>query len=367
MKKYKLKIEKKDIDKKIELETIIIKKIKDEIISKKNELEIINSELYILEQKNEEINKKNEIQKQKKEINKLLKRIAKIKEQIDIYSKDKTLEDAIYLDNRSVIDDILEYKKICETRESLKEEYECIEEYGTIVKKIDELNEKCIKLEEQKNIQMGLQEIQEDEIEELEKDLIKEDKNINSINNLISEQTELINEIDEKISIIETEKEIVYNYDLLNRLISLELKYMAIMSLSPLKGTIPYITIAALKIRDTMKLLLSRPLVKAEEKITYISKDYINEIENSEYRINDIENIMNDSVNTISNFKEKILNNEVLKTNPKYEELILKLEKMTDFLNENISKVEILKAKNNRAKTKNKDTLIKVLRLNEKK
>lgn len=360
----KQKVKKKKT--KEELEKEIVTKIYKSIKEKKNELEIINSELFIIKENIKEQNNKEILTQQQKMINNLLKRISKIKSQLKIYEKDRVIDDAIYLDNKNVMDDILEYKKIIESKESLKKEYEIIEEYGFIIEEIDKIEDRCKELDKQTNTQLGLLEINEQDFLEIELKAIKEDENINSINDIVNEQIEIIKELEENVGIIETEKEIINNYDALNKLIKLELKYLALMSLSPLKGTLPYIAIVAAQTKETINLLSAGSLVTQEEKIKYITKDYTNQIENKEYTLIEVEEKLNDSICSISNIKEKIKNNDRFRNNPKYESLITKIETMEDYLIDNSYKIEIYKAKLKKSKTKNSDTLVKVLKLNEK-
>ena len=349
-----------------EKETIIIKKIENSIKDKKNEIEIIKSDIYLLKEISAEEETKEQLEQQYRQIKQLLKKIEKLKKQIKIYKNDKLFDDAIYLDKKDVIDDILEYKNMINSKTTLKEEYRFIENYAIITEEIEKINERCIDLEKQKNTQLGLIELQENDIELIEQKLIKEDENINSINDLVSEQISAINNLEKNIGIIDEEKEIITNYDMFNKLLSLELKYVAIMSLSPLKGVIPYLAIAAKQTKDTIDLILSNPLVSTEERIKYIAKDYINEIENTEYKLNDIEETLNESICAISNIKDKIKNNENLKRNPKYEGIITKLEKLEEYLDDNKSKLEIQKIKIGKNKTKNEDVMTKVLILNKK-
>ena len=149
------------------------------------------------------------------------------------------------------------------------------------------------------------------------------------------------------------------------QLMRLELKYIALMSLSPLKGTIPYIAISAAQTKNTIDLLLSGPLITTEEKINYIAKDYMSEIENAEYKLNDIESSLNNSLSSINNIKEKIKNNDMFKNNPKYESLISKMESIEEFLEDNNSKIDIYKTKLNKNKKKNKETMTKIRILNK--
>lgn len=357
---------KKDAETKNELETIIIKKLKENIIENKSELEIINSQIYTIKENTDEKETKKHLKKQQEEIDKLLKKIEKIKEQLNIYAKDDVIKDAIYLDSKNVIDDILDYKRMIDSKTSLKKEYEIIEEYGYILEEIEKVNDRCVELDKEKNNQLGVLEINQKEFEELEEKTIEKEEITIKLNDIVYEQEKIIKEFDEKIGKIDSDREILYSYDNFKKLMSLELKYIALLSLSPLKGSLPFIALTAKQTKDTIDLLLASPLITTKEKINYIATDYTKELENTEYTLNDTEDMLNNTKYSISIIKERINSNENLKSNHKYDSLITKIGKLEEFINESSSKVQIYKIKMHKNKEKNRETIKKVLILNDK-
>jgi len=253
-----------------------------------------------------------------------------------------------------------------EIKEELNDEYENIKEYIYLTEQIDKVNDKCIELDEKKTKELERLNISDEEFRQLGVRIIKEDETTELIKKMILEQTNEIETLENDIDKIEEKYETIYNYDLFEKLISLELKYLALLSLSPFYNTLPFIALAASTTKDMINALTNTKLIRTEEKISYYAKDYTKNIEEICYKVNNLEKMLNESLYSINNIKEEFSNNPDLVNNPKYEELLPKIEKLEDILKENISKVEIHKVKLNKNKNINEEKMKKVLELNRK-
>lgn len=293
----------------------------------------------------------------------MLNKITSIEEQLKIYTDDKVIDDNLMLDNKDLIDEISNYKQIINNTISFKKEYSKIEEYLIIVEQIDNINDRCIELDKKKKEQLYKLNISEEEIENIEKKLVLEDENINEIEEKINESKNIINNLDDKVEEIESETKIIHNYDKLEKLISLELKYLMLMGLSPLKGAIPYIAISAKATKDAIDILRSGSLVSTSQKTEYFAKDYQDIINDSYYKLEEINTDLNSSLSSISNIKEK-LNIEIIENHPKASQLLDKINRVEEMIKDNLSKVEIYKSKMNLYKEKNYKKLQKVHDLN---
>lgn len=353
----------KEIEK-INLRCKILKKIEKNLQQKKDELEIINSEIYVINKITNENKTIKEIKEQQDRIIKLQNKIKAIKEQLKIYIDNDVINKAIMLDEKSIIDDILDYKRMLEEEETLKEDYETIKEYTYIVEEIDKINDRCIELDVKKRQELEKLNISEEQFREMQIKVVEEDGTVELINNMMEEQNKEIQEMDDNINKIEFKYEYTYNYDLLNKLISLELKYLALLSLSPFKSLLPSIAISTAATKDMITMLSSQKLIRTEEKIIYYAQDYTKNINDMTYKLDDIEDMLNTSLDSIEDMKEKFSNDFKSLNNPKFEELWLKIEKIEDLLKDNMSKVEIHRNKINKNKSKNNDKLKKVLELN---
>lgn len=353
----------KEIEK-INLKCKILKKIEKNLQQKKDELEIINGEIYVINKITSENKTIKEIKEQQDRIIKLQNKIKAIKEQLKIYIDNDVINKAIMLDEKSIIDDILDYKRMLEEEETLKEDYETIKEYTYIVGEIDKINDRCIELDVKKRQELEKLNISEEQFREMQIKVVEEDGTVELINNMMEEQNKEIQEMDDNINKIESKYEYTYNYDLLNKLISLELKYLALLSLSPFKSLLPSIAISTAATKDMITMLSSQKLIRTEEKIIYYAQDYTKNINDMTYKLDDIEDMLNTSLDSIEDMKEKFSNDFKSLNNPKFEELWLKIEKIEDLLKDNMSKVEIHRNKINKNKSKNNDKLKKVLELN---
>ena len=345
------------------IEIKIVKKQKKEIKKKKNELEIIDTNIYILNKITDDEYDKEKLEEEQIKIKEMLNKITSIEEQLKIYTDDKVIDDNLMLDNKDLIDEISNYKQIINNTISFKKEYSKIEEYLIIVEQIDNINDRCIELDKKKKEQLYKLNISEEEIENIEKKLVLEDENINEIEEKINESKNIINNLDDKVEEIESETKIIHNYDKLEKLISLELKYLMLMGLSPLKGAIPYIAISAKATKDAIDILRSGSLVSTSQKTEYFAKDYQDIINDSYYKLEEINTDLNSSLSSISNIKEK-LNIEIIENHPKASQLLDKINRVEEMIKDNLSKVEIYKSKMNLYKEKNYKKLQKVHDLN---
>mgnify|MGYP005802987231 FL=1 len=345
------------------IEIKIVEKLKKEIKEKKNELEIIDTNIYILNKITDDEYDKEKLEEEQIQIKEMLNKITSIEEQLKIYTDDKVIDDNLMLDNKDLIDEISNYKQIINNTISFKKEYSKIEEYLIIVEQIDNINDRCIELDKKKKEQLYKLNISEEEIENIEKKLVLEDENINEIEEKINESKNVINNLDDKVEEIESETKIIHNYDKLEKLISLELKYLMLMGLSPLKGAIPYIAISAKATKDAIDILRSGSLVSTSQKTEYFAKDYQDIINDSYYKLEEINTDLNSSLSSISNIKEK-LNIEIIENHPKASQLLDKINRVEEMIKDNLSKVEIYKSKMNLYKEKNYKKLQKVHDLN---
>lgn len=345
------------------IEIKIVEKLKKEIKEKKNELEIIDTNIYILNKITDDEYDKEKLEEEQIQIKEMLNKITSIEEQLKIYTDDKVIDDNLMLDNKDLIDEISNYKQIINNTISFKKEYSKIEEYLIIVEQIDNINDRCIELDKKKKEQLYKLNISEEEIENIEKKLVLEDENINEIEEKINESKNIINNLDDKVEEIESETKIIHNYDKLEKLISLELKYLMLMGLSPLKGAIPYIAISAKATKDAIDILRSGSLVSTSQKTEYFAKDYQDIINDSYYKLEEINTDLNSSLSSISNIKEK-LNIEIIENHPKASQLLDKINRVEEMIKDNLNKVEIYKSKMNLYKEKNYKKLQKVHDLN---
>lgn len=347
------------------LETKIEIKLCEKIKDLKFELELIDNEIFILSNNVSDSKSREKINEDRERIKEMLFTIEKIKEQLTIYENDNLIKDAIMLDDNNIMDDILDYKCLLNSKQSFKEDYEKLEDYVIICEKIDNIYERCKELDEFKSNKLEELNINDEQFKILEKQALENESSFDMFKESIMQQEKLIDSLESNIDIINMEESISYNYDLLNKLVSLELKFVAIMSVMPMKGSIPLLALSALYSRNILLLLSKGNLVREEIKCNYFAKDYSTEIENLSYKLDDIGYMLNESLDSIKFVKSNLINNSTLRKNSKYDELLFKINGVESFLNENISKVEIHKSKMKINKRRNDRKLEKILTLNQ--
>ena len=212
-----------------ELELKIIDALETILKEDLYELEELEYEFKLLNEKQETEVDYEEIEKLKEELQELLKKFELIKEKYDIYqNSDK--ENYIDLDDEFIYDLILEYKK--ETQENtliqqINDQVEKIEEYIGVIEKIIEIETDTDELDKELDEKLEKFEIRDEEFEKLK----MEYENIEDINKLIDtfnrKQEEIMKDLDSKVNAaeditrrVETTTSYITNF---NRLIQMAL------------------------------------------------------------------------------------------------------------------------------------------------
>ena len=105
----------KKIDSKDDLELFgveIISKIRDNFIDKLDELEVLESELYLLSVEERDTLELKKIKELEKKIRDIIKEVNEIIDQYNLYNKNYYMDNFIGLEDRFIVDDILNYRDL---------------------------------------------------------------------------------------------------------------------------------------------------------------------------------------------------------------------------------------------------------------
>ena len=137
---------------KTKLQKEIIDLIKKKLVKNVNELEMLQSELYVLNQMELGETYLGECEQDIKEVKRLLSKVKALKERYDYLKDNVDFQYMLEYEDELLIDKILELKEIC-SRDDIRqtiEDYKILDEYKYLYLKIDKLQEETIKLEEYK-------------------------------------------------------------------------------------------------------------------------------------------------------------------------------------------------------------------------
>ena len=357
----------KDINKE-KLEQKIFLKLQKEIVRLKNEYEIIESEEYLLTKYENDNNLYLKAKAINEKINSLLERLEEINDKFTIFKNKNIIDDPYLLDNSLLIDDILNYK------EKIKEE-----DINIITNKIKLLNEyeyMYINLDKLiTKIELVKMQSEEREKKLLDRDN-KYDKakskiiNLTDIdegcNQIIEKNTKYLEELNKKVNNINERKYIESKLIGMNGFLSSTLKYLGLLSLTPLRGILPGIGAKTIATRRLLQNMLKNMHYEKQEKIIYSAKDFESEINNKIYNIDSVGQNIKLALAEVrklkSEFKEEYLSYNLTE----YDKAYKKIETIEKSIINSQEKLDIMKEKLYKNKELNKNTLKKVRELNSK-
>lgn len=349
-------------------EELIIEKIKSELQRQIDSLEVIKSDTYVLNEEAEDIKNKEECAQLQKKIDDLIKRINKIKEEYNIL-KSKTLDiDYIELSNMSLVDLIEDYKYLTEDSfffNKLKKNYKKLNLFTEVSDFIEfvDLEIKNIDKDTKKlSDKLG---ISEEKMYELKESMYNIDEKVDKYNLYINNQLKIISDLDSivgKIDANERIKTIKVGYE---GLLSNNLKYIALLMLSPLKGIFPSIALSTMATKQTLDMIYKRAHIEQVKEVYYNARDYGEQIKGRIYSISDMKNLVEISLAEVrqikKDFKNEIINNQSLE----YSRLLNKIEDIEKALISNANKMNFMEKRLLEQKRLNENSLKKVKKLND--
>ena len=330
-----------------ELEKKIINLIKKNLIKTVNELEILQSELYLLSEVNGDDKTLNECREALANVKDMLYKVDSLKKKYDFLKDNYDFEYMLEIDDKELVDNIILLKDKFSNNEvkATVADYKLLNVYKCLYLKIDKLEEDTIKFEEEK--EKKLQEIKERDIdfEKLKKNVYNVSRMNVEYKNFINRQNDYLEKLNKDISKI-NEKEI-YSYKLngFNALLFNSFKYVGLLMLSPLKGIIPAISTETLITKNVVANLYNNLEWEESKKVVYEAIDYSGEINRAINDLNYTSDIVDSTLDDI--VRLKIQYNQQFKKYQgdflEYEKVIGKINDMENKILGNKIKIEIMK------------------------
>ncbi|MGM9875648.1 MAG: hypothetical protein ACI310_00230 [Bacilli bacterium] len=355
-------------DGKEKLENIILLKIKKKINKLNNECDIIESEAYLINKYSNDKELLENAIKIRAEIEKIEEKIQKIDREYNII-KNKIIIDSKELNDEDLINDIIKYKELILKKEiaNLPNKIKLLDEYKILAIKIEELEIKTNNLEEKSISREKELSTRDNRYKEAKEKMINLDEINNECNNIIQRNTKYIDELQSKIGTINSKKYTKYKLQGLNNLLSTSLKYIGLLSLTPLRGIIPGIAARTFATRKLVNSMIQNLHYEKQEKIIYSVENYSSEINSKIFNMNTVEENIDLALSDIAKlkheFKDKFLKYDL----KEYEEAYKKIELLEEDIIKNKQKMLLIKDKLIKSQELNKETLVKVRKLNSNK
>ena len=207
--------------------------------------------------------------------------------------------------------------------------------------------------------------ISEEKMYELKESMYNIDEKVDKYNLYINNQLKIISDLDSivgKIDSSERIKTIKVGYE---GLLSNNLKYIALLMLSPLKGIFPSIALSTMATKQTLDMIYKRAHIEQVKEVYYNARDYGEQIKGRIYSISDMKNLVEISLAEVrqikKDFKNEIINNQSLE----YSRLLNKIEDIEKALISSANKMNFMEKRLLEQKRLNENSLKKVKKLND--
>lgn len=350
------------------LENKILSKVETIINDYKNKLEIIETDIYVLNTYIEDNKTKEKCKQEKKQIQSIIEKINKIKEQYKIL-KSKNIElDYLGIDNSLLIDDIYKYKKLVNNINDIskyQDKYKKSEIFLETNSLLETIENSIKKLEKSNKNKMNKISIDEKKFIEIKDDLFKYSFEFSRFNNFIEGQNSIIGNMKDKVGEINSYEEKVTKFIGYDKLLFNNLKYISLLLLSPLKGLFPVIATSTLATKSTIDMLKKQVHIEESKQIVHTAENYEKQITTNISSVNDMKYLISSSISDIKKIKEKLQQDKSLSSSLEYKNIMGKINDIEIVLNNNKNKLDIIETKLNGYKKINSDKLVKVRKLNE--
>jgi len=350
------------------LQKEIIDLIKKRLVKNINELEVLQSELYVLKEIDGDSVFLDDCQENIKEIKKLLSKVKALKEKYDYLKDNVDFEYMLEYGDDFLIDKILELKDLC-SRDDISyvvDNYKILDEYKFLYLKIDKLNEDTIKLEEVRDKKVEDLKERDIDFDKLKSEVYDVDKENDRYNSFVKRQELFLRDLEEKISRVDSHEEVMYKLKGFNQLLGNSFKYLGLLLVNPLKGLIPGIATQTLVTKNVIRNLYQNLEWKANKKMVYEAIDYSDSIKIAINNLDDTSHLVDSTLEEIVRLKSKYQSefsryeNEI----PGYKDAIKKINKIENAILGNKIKMELMRQRMKEKERQNSNKLKMVKKLN---
>ena len=343
----------------------IIRKIKSNFSKKIAELEVLENQLYNLNEKTKQELELQKIKEIKQEIDKIIKRINEIIKEYNIYKTNYDLDNIIDLDDSNLIDDIINYKHLVENNNLNKEltnDYKLLDEFKILYQKLDKIKDITDEVIE-------INRIKTNDLEEKEKLKDNTNDNINelnkvviSCNNEINNQNKYLSNLMSKIDKIDKQEYTHLKFTGISNIINSSLLFISSLSLTKKMPLVPRIFINTLTTNYLLKNIYHSMVPKKEVEIKYSAINYDKEITSKINDINFTSHLISDTLITINNIKSEFLlqyNSQI----PGYNDTLNKINTIEDSIINSKYKIDTIKDNLSKSRKQNQEKILKLEKL----
>lgn len=356
-------------EKRIEiLQKEIINLIKKKLVKNINELEVLQSELYLLKEVSGEDLYLKDCQEDIKEIKKLLSKIKALKEKYDYLNDNVDFEYMLEYRDDLLVDKILELKELC-SNDDIKyivDNYKILDEYKFLYLKIDKLYEDTIKYDEYKNEKEKELKKRDIDFDKLKNDVYDVDIENDRYERFVREQEMFLRDLESKVSNIDSHEEVTYKLKGFSQLLGNSFKYLGLLLVNPLKGLIPGIATQTIVTKNLIHNLYNNLELEENRKMVYEAIDYSTSINIAINNLDSTLSLVNSTLEDVIRLKNKYQSefSKFQYSFSSYRDVIKKINKMENAVLGSKIKIELMQQRMKEKERQNLDKMKKVKKLN---
>lgn len=364
-----LSVESKDERIKV-LEKSIINLIKKDLIKIVNEMEILQSELYVLSEVNGDNKTLNECQNKLNEIKSIICKVDKLKEKYDFLRDNYDFEYLLEIDNNDLVNKIIELRDNFGKEELtvVAEDYKLLDVYKYLYLKLDDFQDKNLEFEKKKEEEKLKLKERDIDFEELKTKVYNIGYTNRNYDYFVQAQNEILKELDTKISKIDSYEQVEYHLKGFDELLKNCFKYFGLLMVNPLKGLIPAIATETIITSNLIKNLYKDLSWEKTEKTVYEAIDYSGVIKDAIIDLDSTSRIVDATLDDIVRLKMEYNNKFKMYQGDFYEyrDVMHKINDMENKILGNKIKVEIMRKKALEQQMENSNKMKLVKELNKK-
>ena len=357
-------------ERKIRLKTLgveITKKIREGFDEKLDELEVLESELWLLNQQHNSEVELERVREIKKKINDLIDKLNLIIKQYNLYAESYYMDNVIGLDDNVLLDDIIDYRTLLDSFEGEQafiDEVKALDEFKALYDSLVEIKADSEKLQEENEEKIEEYDIRDKKYDSIKLEMISA-LDIGKKTDLeVSRQNEYIKRLMEDIEKIDRHEYVTSHLRGVGALLSSSLRYMRALVMSPLSGMIPGIGMQALVARRMIANAYRHLHFEDINHVYYEAIDYDSELNHHLLSVIYVEDMVDGAIKDVSRLREEFMSIYDRRI-PGYEDTLKIIGEIEKNLVRSQNRVLLAKKNLKRSKKINENKLVRVRKLND--
>ena len=287
------------------LEKKIIDIMHTDMVRMVNQLEVYESELYILSEINQDEKTLAECRENIVRVKRILAKIETIKKRYDYLKDNYDFEYLLESNNDKLIDRIIELRNLVGSSEikATVNDYKLLDVYKYLYLKIDDIHRSTYNIEQEKLKQEEKLRERDIDFDKLKNDVYNVDKIKRQYEAFVKQQNDMLSDLQSKISKIDSHESINYRIKGYGKYFFSSMKYLGLLALSPLRGLVPGIATETIIAGNVVKNLRDNMVFEERRKMVYEAVDYSNMLYNTIYDLENADLAVDAALNDLAKFK----------------------------------------------------------------